>query len=179
MVMLQLSGALVNRPVMSLRTGGQIAMTVAAIINPNNLKIEGFYCQDNQDKKRPLILLYQDIRDIIPKGIVVNDHEVLAEPNDLVRMKKIMDINFELIGKPVVTTGKERLGKVNDYAAEVSTMYIQKLYVGQSILKSLTSGSLSVDRTQIVEITNRKIVIQELLRGAPEGATAAVPISPA
>jgi hypothetical protein len=54
-------------------------------------------------------------------------------------------------------------------------MYVQKLYVGQSLLKSLTGGSLSIDRTQIVEITNRKIVINDLLQGTPEGAPASVP----
>ncbi len=45
---------------------------------------------------------------------------------------------------------------MNDYATEVETMYIQKLYVGQSLLKSFAGGSLSVDRSQIVEITNRR-----------------------
>lgn len=173
--MLQLSGSLLNQPVMSLRTGGQIATIISAIINPNNLKIEGFYCRDTLDKKKPLVLLYQDIRDVIAKGVVVNDHEVLAQPDDLVRLKKIMDIGFELIGKPVVTASKERLGKVNDYAVETTTMYVQKLYVGQSLIKSLTGGSLSVDRTQIVEITNRKIVIQDILQGESAAAPAAVP----
>ena len=170
--MLQLSGSLLNQPVMSLRTGGQIASVLSAIINPNNLKLEGFYCQDSLDKKLTLVLLYQDIRDIIPKGIVVNDHEVLANPADLVRLKKIMDIGFELIGKQVYTVSKEKLGKVNDYAIDTTSMYIQKLYVGQSMLKSLTGGSLSVDRSQIIEITNRKIIIQEVLKGTPENAPA-------
>ncbi len=177
--MLQLSGSLLNQPVMSLRTGGQIGQVTSAIINPNNLKIEGYYVQDSHNKKTQLILLYQDIRDIIGKGIVVNDHEVLAHPSDLVRLKKILDINFQLIGKPVYTQSKERLGKVNDFAVETQTMYVQKLYVGQSLIKSFTGGSLSVDRTQIVEITNRKIVIQDILQGTPEGATASAPVVPA
>ncbi len=171
--MLQLSGSLLNQPVMSLRTGGQIATIIKPIINPNNLKIEGFYCRDSLDKKQQLVLLYQDIRDVIAKGVVVNDHEVLAHPSDLVRLKKIMDINFELMGKPVVTSSKERLGKVNDYAVETTTMFVQKLYVGQSLIKSLTGGSLSVDRTQIVEITSRKIVIQDIL----EGESSALPVA--
>src|SRR5260221_352409 len=101
--MLQLSGSLLNKPVMSLRTGGQIATTIGAIINPNNLKVEAFYCLDTIDKKKRLVLLYQDIRDVIARGLVVNDHEVLAEPKELVRLKDMMAINFDLIGKQVVT----------------------------------------------------------------------------
>lgn len=171
MLMLQLSGTLLNRPVLSLRTGGQIATTVSAIINPNNLKIEGFYCDDRFEKGQ-LVLLYQDIRDVIKQGIVVNDHDVLADPAELIRLQDIIKINFELIGKPVVTENKNRLGKVSDYAVEIETMFVQKLYVSQSLLKSFSGGSLSVDRSQILEITNRKIVIQEPLRPTKATATA-------
>jgi uncharacterized protein YrrD len=172
--MLQLSGSLLNKPVMSLRTGGQVATTVSAIINPNNLKIEGFYCQDTIDKKN-LVLVYQDIRDVIAKGLVVDDYEVLSEPEELVRLKDLMNLSFELMGKPIVTVSKDKIGKVSDWAAETTTMYIQKIYASQSLLKSFTSGSLSIDRNQIVEITNRRIVIQDLLDDTAEKAQAAVP----
>src|SRR4051812_43426899 len=156
--MLQLSASLLNKSVLSLRTGTPVATIIGPIINPDNLKIEGFYCEDRFDK-RQLVLLYQDIRDILPKGLVVNDHDVLAEPDELVRLKKVMDLNFALLGKQVVTVDKEKVGKVSDYAVETTTMYVQKIYVAQSILKSLTGGSLSIDRSQINEITPKRIII--------------------
>jgi hypothetical protein len=172
--MLELSGSLLNRPILSLRTGGQIATAVSPIINPNNLKIEGFYCEDRFDKT-PLVLLTQDIRDVLPQGYVVNDHEVLASSDELVRLQDILRLDFQLPGKQVVTTRKEKVGKVSDWAAETTTFYIQKVYVGRSILKSLNAGQLSVDRTQIVEITNKKIVIQEILKGHKAPLTATSP----
>lgn len=150
-----------------------IATTIAPLINPNNLKIEGLYCEDRFEKKR-LILLYQDIRDVLPQGVVVNDHEVLSDPEELVRLKDVIKLNFELIGKPVVTVSKDKVGKINDYATEVETMYIQKLYVGQSLLKSFTSGTLSVDRSQIYEITNSRIVINDLVQAVPARAAAII-----
>ncbi|MGZ6004606.1 MAG: PRC-barrel domain-containing protein [Candidatus Saccharimonadales bacterium] len=173
--MLQLSGSLLSRPVMSLRTGGRVATTISPIINPNNLKVEGFYCLDSLDRKKQLVLLYQDIRDIINKGIIIDDHEVLVEPEDLIRLKDIMSIHFDLIGKQVVTVDKAKVGKVSDYAVETTSMYVQKIYATQSLLKSLTGGSLSIDRNQIVEITNRKIVIQNLLEDVPDEAFDAAP----
>jgi uncharacterized protein YrrD len=172
--MLQLSGALLGKPVMSLRTGGAIAAVINPIVNPNNLKIEGFYCQDRFNKNR-LVLLAQDIRDVIAQGIVVNDHDVLADPSELVRLKDVMNINYDVMGKPVVTVSKSRVGKVNDYAVEVETMYIQKIYIGQNLLKSLSGGQLSVDRNQIVEITDKKIIIQDLLKPEKGVATATAP----
>lgn len=170
--MLQLSGALLQKSVLSLRTGTPVATVTGPIINPNNLKIEGFYCQDSFDKKKRLILLYQDIRDILPDGYVVNDHEVLSEPHELIRLQKLMDLNFALIGKPVVTLSKDKVGKVSDYATEMETMFVQKLYVSQSILRNFTGGSLSIDRSQIQEITPRRIIISDLLKSAPAAASA-------
>jgi sporulation protein YlmC with PRC-barrel domain len=169
--MLQLSNALLNRPVMSLRTGQPIATANEPIINPNNLKIEGFYCTDRFEKGAK-VLLYQDIRDVITQGFVVDDFDALTDPDELVRLKDIMKIGFTLIGKPVVTTSKQHIGKVSDFATEVETMYVQKLYVSRSMFKSLTTGNLGIDRNQINEITDKKIIINELLKQAPVGAGA-------
>ncbi len=168
--MLQLSSSFLNRPVMSLRTGTQIGTTTEAIINPNNLKIEGFYCSSTRHKR--LVLLYQDIRDVIPQGVIVNDQDALTEPNELVRLQELMALHFQPIGMRVVTVSKEKIGKVSDYATEKETFFIQKLYVTQSIFKSFASGNLGVDRNQIVEITKNKIIIQDLEGKIPARAGA-------
>ena len=169
--MLQLSNTLINRPVLSLRTGTVVATATTPIINPNNLKIEGFYCDDRFNKEK-LILLYQDIRDLISQGFVINDHDVLSDPGDIVRLKDVLELKFDLIGKPVETVSKMKVGKVSDFATEVTTMYVQKLYVSQPIYKSFTGGNLGVDRTQINEITNRRIIINDLHGNVPAHASA-------
>jgi uncharacterized protein YrrD len=171
--MLQLSGALINRPILSLRTGTTVGTALQPIINPNNLKIEGFYCEDRFDKKKQRVLLYQDIRDVMKQGIVVNDHDALSDPEELVRLQEIMKLQFNLIGKPVVTDSKSKLGKVSDFATEIETMYIQKIYVSQPLRKSFIGGSLSVDRSQIVEITSRRIIINDPIQPKTAQAAAA------
>lgn len=168
--MLQLSTTLINKPVLSLRTGAPIATVYAALINPDNLKIEGLYCTDRFSGNN-LVLLYQDIREFMPKGYVVNDHDVLSDPNELVRLEDVIKLNYELVGKQVVTTSKQKVGKISDYAVEIETMYIQKLYVAQSLIKSFTGGSLSIDRSQIHEVTDTKVVIHDLLKRGPVAAT--------
>ena len=169
--MLQLSGMFINRPVLSLRTGTQVATAVAPIINPNNLKVEGFYCNDSASRMQ-LILLSQDIRDVMAQGLVVNDHDVLVEPQDLVRLKEVIAHHFDVMSKQVVTTDKTKLGKVSDYAIETSSLYIQKLYVTQSIFRSLNGGNLGIDRSQIVEINDKKIVVTDLRQKVPAHAGA-------
>lgn len=172
--MLKLSGYVTNLPVMSLRTGGRVATATEPIINPNNLLIEGWYCEDLFSKET-LVLLKQDVRDFVPQGIAINDHADLADPNELVRLKDILSLEFEILGKPVVTNHKRKLGKVADYALNTETMKIQKIFVNRPMYRSLTDGQLSIDRSQIIEITNRRVVVREAEIKVEAGAPAVAP----
>lgn len=158
--MLKLHETLTNLPLMSLRTGGRIGTATNMIINPNNLKVLGWYVQDRFSSES-LVLLSTDVRDISNKGIIINDHEVLSPPAELVRHKKVLEIGYELIGKKVVSENGEKYGKVNDYSVETNGMFIKKFYAQQSLLKSLAGSSRSIDRNQVVEVTNSKIVISD------------------
>jgi sporulation protein YlmC with PRC-barrel domain len=158
--MLKLYESIPGLAVLSLRTGSPIATIVSPLINPNNLYIEGWYVTDGRSKN-PLILLSGAIRDVLPQGFVVNDHEDLSETEELVRLKEVMELKFELIGKRVNSQSGKNYGKINDFAMETSNFFVQKLYAGQSIVKNISGGTLSIDRSQIIEITNRRIIIED------------------
>lgn len=174
--MLKLSNNLQNIPVMSLRTGGKIATAIKPLINPNNLKVEGWFCEDNFSNGT-LVLLARDVRDFVPQGLAVNDHEDLTDPEELVRLKEVIELKFELTGKPVITNHKRKLGKVNEYAMDTSSMMIQKLYVTRPVYRSLKDGQLSIDRSQIIEITNRHVLVKDA--DIKAGATQSVRPAPA
>lgn len=160
--MLKLYESTQGSHVLSLRIGRSVARIVMPIINPNNLFIEGWYVEDLKTKEN-LILLTNDIREIIPQGFVINDYEVLADKKELVRLNKILELNFNLLGLKTVSENGTNYGKVNDFAFDTNSSFIQKLYVSQPIIKSLSNGNLSVDRTQIIEITNKKVTISDPL----------------
>lgn len=170
--MLKLSATLMNQSVLSLRTGGPIAVVASVLINPNNLSIAGLYCKRTPRDKQLTILLPQDIREWIPQGFVVNDLDSLSPPEDLVRLKNIMDIDYQLMGKPVYTKNKHRLGKVSDFAVDDSSLTIQKLYISQSIVRNLSGTGFSVDRSQVIELNDKRIIIKDLLQGVPQTAIA-------
>lgn len=151
---------LIGKPVMSLRSGRPVGRVVDIVVNPHNLKIEGWFV-DSPHSKHRLILLSQDIRDIIAQGFVVDDHEALTDPAELIRLEPILKIKFELIGKPVVSASHKHFGKVNDYAFEKDTSFIQKLYMSQPLVKSFATGSSFVNRTQITEVNNQKIIVTD------------------
>lgn len=159
---------------MSLQDGSIIGVTTGFLINPNNLKIEGLFCASKNSKKgNEVVLLTQDIRDFVPQGIAVNDHESMTDPSDLVRLKEYINLRFDPVGKKVITLAKDSLGKVTDYAIDEQSFYIQKLYASQSLLTSLSGGNLSIDRSQINEITDKKIIIKDINAKIPSGAAIA------
>lgn len=155
---------------MSLRTGGQIATLLSPIINPNNLYIEGWYVEDDKSRQH-LILLSNDIRDVLPQGFVVNDHEVLSGIEELIRLEELIKLKFDLLGLKVTSESGSRYGKISDYAFETKNLFIQKLYVTQSLVKNFNGGSLSIDRSQIIEVTNRRVIIEEPVEKSRARAT--------
>jgi len=171
--MLMLSKSLLNRPVVSLRDGGRIATADVPVINPHNLKIMGWWCKSAGGQE--LVLLAEDVREVTTSGLAVNDEEALSSPDDLVRHKEILDIKFQLMDK-VVRTKRQKLGKVSDYSYN-DGMFVQKLYVAKPLRKVFTTeDTLIIDRTQILEVTDRYILVRdtEVQAGAEEFAGAAV-----
>lgn len=158
--MLTLEKQLEGKNILSLRIGRPVGMALEPIINPNNLKIEGWHAIEASNKE-PRIMLSQDVRDILPQGFVVNDHDALTAENELIRLKELLAQKFTLAGKTVVSDRRKKLGKVSDFAFDKNAMFVQKIYVSQSIVKSFSGGTLIIDRSQIIEITNKKITVKE------------------
>jgi uncharacterized protein YrrD len=169
--MLILSQDYYNKPILSLRTGGEIGTSIAPIVNPNTLKIEGWYAVARGEREE-FILPINEVREFINKGYIVDDHSALALAEDMVRLKEIVALRFDLIDKSVITESGSKLGKIVDYAVDNQSQYIKKLYVNPPFLKGLTSGQLLIDRSSIIEITNTKIVVSDATIKDRSGLTA-------
>lgn len=154
-----MSSSLFNRPVLSLRVGNAIALAKEPIINPHNLKIIGWWCQAGHGGQL-LVLMADRVREFTPAGLAVNDEDDLSAPDDLVRDKEILDIQFQLIDK-TVKTKRQKLGKVSDYSYN-DGLFVQKLYVARSLTKIFAAtDTLIIDRTQILEITDQYILVRD------------------
>lgn len=170
-----MSKSLFNRPVMSLRSSVQIATAVEPIINPHNLKILGWWCNAPGNRGK-LVLLAEDVREMMPNGLAVNDEESLSTQEELVRHNDVLNIKFQLINK-IVKTKRHKLGKVGDFSYNEG-MFVQKLYVTKPVTKIFSSeDTLLIDRTQILEVTDSYILVQdsEVKDTAEESAPATVP----
>lgn len=167
-----LSKSLLNRPVISLRSGSQAAVAVKPVINPHNLKILGWWCKLPGGQTR--VLLAEDVRELVPDGLAINDEDDLCAPEDLVRHREILDIGFYLIDKPV-RTKRQKLGKVSDFSYN-DGMFVQKLYVARPLRKVFTTeDTLLIDRSQILEVTDHYILVRDTeIRATSEELAGAV-----
>jgi sporulation protein YlmC with PRC-barrel domain len=112
--------------------------------------------QNNQQ-----VLLADDVREIMPRGLAINDEADLCTPEDLVRHRELLNIRFRLMDK-VVKTKRHKLGKISDYAYDQNSMFVEKLYVMRPLVKMFASeDTLIVGRNQIVEITDKYILVKD------------------
>jgi len=157
--MLVLKKALENKPVASVQSGHRVAMTEGMIIDPRDMRIFAFHVSSPQDQN--LVLHAEDIRSVTPQGMVIDDNDQLMSfDDDLVRLKKVTDIGFKLIDKPVYTENKKKLGKVADFVTETDGFIIMKLHVNRSMAKSFATSQLIIDRSQIVQVTDDRIIVK-------------------
>lgn len=176
--MFVLSQRLVGVPLMSLQTGSQVAETGEPIIDPRQLHIVAFYCEGPNLDSHPSVLHTEDIRETSDIGIIIDDSDKLMSPDGLVRLQEIIDFNFNLLGLPVLTEHGQKLGTVGDYAVDTVGFLIHKLHVKQSLLRSINSAELIIDRNQIIEVTNKHIIVKSAVVDAEERATQPAQIVP-
>lgn len=148
-------------PIRSLQTGRQIGKLGLMIINPDNLNVEAFLCKQ-RITNQGLYLFTSDIREFSSAGVIVDSQDNLMASEDLVRLQKLVDINFELVGKKVITQHKRKVGKVINFTLDDISYKIEKIYVQPSLFKGFTGGDKIIDRKQILNVTDTTITVKDV-----------------
>lgn len=158
--MLRKVGEYSGMSVVSLRSSSSVALINDPIIQPSGLKIVGFYVvQTNLRQEK--ILHIDDVRKVRLDAVLIDDLEDLVDAEDLVRLKQVISLNYQLIDKRVYSESGKRLGKVVDFAIDETSWEIQKIYVGRSIIKDLSHSALMIDRSQIIEVSDTKVIVRD------------------
>ena len=154
---------LLNFPVLSLHVGGAVASTKRAIIDPDNLKIMAYLIDGPALKNDPEIgdiLDLNDVREVSERGFIVDSTDVFTFREDVVRLDKIIKLNFDLVGLKVIDESGKKIGKVVDYTLDSSTFMVYQLIVQRPVMASFLDPQLTINRSQIVEIDDFKVVIK-------------------
>lgn len=158
--MLVLGTRLFETPVMSLQTGTRLASTGQPLINPANLKIIAFELDGPLLTERPSFLRVDDIRELSAVGMIIDSSDELLALDDVIKIKQLHELDFKLIGMPVVDEHKKKLGKVDDYTVETGSFVIEQLNLRHGILRGITDTGLLIHRSQIVEINDNAIIVK-------------------
>lgn len=154
-----LANKLVGLPVLSLQTGEVVGSLRQAIVDAASLELVAYQC--NAGRPGNIVLLTRDVRQMAPDCVIVDSEDELVEAEDIVRVTALLKAGFNPVGKIVVTDLGRWLGTVEDYTINLETNCVQKLYVKQPMLRAWFSGSLIVDRTQIIDVTPRQVVVRD------------------
>ncbi|MBR5046078.1 hypothetical protein IKX73_00365 [Candidatus Saccharibacteria bacterium] len=159
--MLVTGSRLIGTPILSMQASGAIGQISGSIIDPDTLKIVAFYVASPLIKNSENILATKSIREYSKFGCVIDSIDELVAKDDVVKISKILDLNFDLIGLKVETKKGSKLGKVLDFTATDNDFIIQQLIVRRPIAKALIDPELIIPRSEIVEVNDYKIIVKD------------------
>lgn len=157
MGMLMQSQQFKNIDIVNMRTGHPVAKITNPIIDPFKLEIAGFYTTHPTEN----ILLVRNLRELNRKHVMIDDTDTFSSKNELPRLTEVLEINYELKGKHVVTHSKKRLGKIEEYIIDTVSFQIQKIHVSQPIWRSLGGSLLIIDRKQVIEVNDKTVTVSD------------------
>ena len=158
--MLILASKLDNTPVMGLQTGSQLATVGTPVINPANLQILAYNLENNSYSDEPMLVRIAELRELSRFGFIVDSGEDFILPTDVIKIKEIIDLNFNLSGMKVVDENGEKIGKISDFTISLDNFTVQQLIVRRPLLKSFNTSELTIHRNQITSIDDDKITIK-------------------
>ena len=160
--MLVYASRLIGARVLSVQAGGAIAQVSEPIIDPDTLKIIAFRLSGPLVNKSPAnILDVSSIREYSNYGIVIDNIDELVAPDDVVKIAKVLELSFNLIGLKVETKKGSKLGKVSNYTVTSDNFTTQQIIVKRPVIKSFVDPELTIHRKEIVEITDYKVIVKD------------------
>lgn len=149
-------------PVLSLHVGGPIARINEEIIDPRKMQVVGYFVDGPMvTQETGNILEPNAIREFSPMGMIIDSVDSLTDGDEVVRLKKILELDFSLHGLKVETKKGTRLGKVIDCTIDAGDFRVMQIIVQRPALKALIDPELVISRKEIVKVTNDKIIIKD------------------
>lgn len=169
--MLLRTSQLLNVPVMSLQTGKQIAASSRVLLDPSDLKIIAFELVGEGLSEHPSFLRIQDVREVSDIGFIIDSSEEIVGLEDVISLKELYELHFDLEGLRVIDTQKQKLGKVEGSVFNTDTFTVEQLRVKRPLLKSFGDAELLIGHKQIVEINDQEVIVKAPTIKANQRAT--------
>ncbi|HRF28241.1 MAG TPA: hypothetical protein PL051_01190 [Candidatus Saccharibacteria bacterium] len=151
----------IGSPVMSLQTGSELARTIRALIDPRDLTVLAYELEGPMLTEHPSFLRVLDVREFSNIGIIVDSSDEFVGLDDVIKLKEVYNFHFDLIGLKVVDKRGRKLGKVTGYTVDSDSFVLQQLRVQRPLLQSFNETELLINRSQIVELSDQQVVVED------------------
>lgn len=159
--MLVLNSKLIAMPVLSVQDSGRIGTLSTSIIEPDSLKIIAFRVRGATNDEGGNILDTRSVREYSELGVVIDGPGELVSDSDVIKIEKVLALNFNLLGLKVESRKGSKLGRIIDFAVTTDNFSVQQIIVKRPTLKSFLDPELTIPRSEIVEVTDDKIIVRD------------------
>ena len=159
---------------MGIQTGRRLAVIGDPIINPNNLQVIAWYATGNSVGFSPAVIFSEDIHELGHLGAIIDSADDILPLDGLVRLQEILSYNFAMHRLQVFDDTGRKLGSVESFNFDSDTFLIQQIILKPGFNVFLTASQLIISRSQIIEISNNKIVVSSLTKNTPKPRKVAI-----
>jgi sporulation protein YlmC with PRC-barrel domain len=159
--MLIYNSRLIGLPVLSVQDSGRIATISNTIVDPDTLKIIAFRVKGALGPDGGNVLDANSVREYSEFGLVIDSSDELVKDDDVVKISNVIGLNFSLIDLKVETKKGSKLGRVLDFTVTNDNFSVQQIIVKRPAIKSFWDSELIIPRSEIVEITDYKIIVKD------------------
>ena len=173
--MLYYNSGLIGMPVREARSGDTVALVEKLIVDPRSFTLAAL--QLNTAEKEKSYMVTDSIAEISLKhGIFFTDTDAVSKLSELPRLQEVIDLGFELIKIPVRTGGAkkvnpQKLGAVEDFVIDDTSFAIFQIIVKRGFFSGFMP-ELAINRQQVLELTNRELIVDEAYAKSDAVATA-------
>ena len=157
--MLYLASACIGYQITSISSLANIGQITGILIDPHRFSVAGFWVEEYGQRQMPL-LLSQSLRQIHSQRVFVNSEDDFNRPKDLPRLREVLEIDYQLPGKRVISTDKEYLGRADDFSFSDEDFKIVHLIVKPPLSQRLRTARRQFGRSQIEKIRSKTIEVR-------------------
>ncbi|MCL2001940.1 hypothetical protein FWG76_00855 [Candidatus Saccharibacteria bacterium] len=173
--MLYYNSGLVGLPVREARSGDTVAIVEKLIVDPRSFTLAALQLK-TLDKESHYIVTDSIAEISLQHGLFFSDTDAISKISDLPRLAEVLDLGFELIKLPVRTSSDKKikshkLGTVEDFVVDDTSFAVFQIIVKRGLLSSFMP-ELAINRQQVLEITNRGLIVDDAYAKSAVAATA-------
>ena len=82
-------------------------------------------------------------------------------PDDVIKIRDVLTLDFDLNGMGVKSKKGSKMGKIRDYVIDPENFTVRQLIVQRPILKAFLDPELTINTSQVVEVTDYDVIVKD------------------